>query len=725
MYIQMVNIHGLLRSEHIEMGRDADTGGQTRYVIDLVKQLTEFDPKIQIDLFTRQIRDKRVSDDYSVHIEQISPKCRIIRLPCGGGKYIRKEKLWPHLDEYVDRMIAFIRQESLIPDVIHGHYADSGYIASEIASIFGIPLVFTGHSLGRHKLKFLLDDGWTHENANREFSIDKRINVEEKILSQADLVIASTQYEKNVLYASYINAMVPSYKVIPPGLDLQLFFPYYDYQLPGTVIDERFKQARVRMLNELQRFHFNTEKPLILTLCRPDARKNIDMLVEIYGKDKELQALANIAVFAGIRDNILTMEEGEKKVLTDVLLLMDRYDLYGKMAVPKHHNPENDVPELYRIAATTNGVFVSTSFLETFGLTFIEASAVGLPFITTSRGGPEDIVENCRSGLLVDVDKPDLMVNTIKSILTNKLQWEELSNNGINRVRDLYSWFHHCGHYLKSLRTLTMKQKKEVKLVDKTISTIGRRLGMIRYLLISDVDDTLFGNNEDLLHLKKILKEHKNDIGFGVATGRYVESVCEILKEYGIEDVDIIISSVGTEMYYKMGTVNDKGWTSHIKQKWKPERIRHVIKKLPFMTLQAEPETQREFKISYLIDEEVDTKEVIPLVHDTLTKAHCAYTIIFSHGVYIDILPYRASKGKAVRYLSNKWKIRLENIITAGNSGNDRDMLTGNTSGIVVGNYEEELEILRNSLRVYFAHESHAGGIIEGLKYYHVIDDEE
>jgi sucrose-phosphate synthase len=126
-----------------------------------------------------------------------------------------------------------------------------------------------------------------------------------------------------------------------------------------------------------------------------------------------------------------------------------------------------------------------------------------------------------------------------------------------------------------------------------------------------------------------------------------------------------------------------------------------------------------------LIDEEVDAREVIPLVHDTLTKAHCAYTIVFSHGVYLDILPYRASKGKAVRYISNKWKINLEHIVTAGNSGNDRDMLTGNTSGIIVGNYEKELEPLQNSLRIYFARAHHAAGIIEGLKHYHIIDNEE
>ena len=39
MYIQLVSVHGLIRGDRIEMGRDADTGGQVRYVVDLARNL--------------------------------------------------------------------------------------------------------------------------------------------------------------------------------------------------------------------------------------------------------------------------------------------------------------------------------------------------------------------------------------------------------------------------------------------------------------------------------------------------------------------------------------------------------------------------------------------------------------------------------------------------------------------------------------------------------------
>ncbi len=95
MYIQLVSIHGLIRGSRIEMGRDADTGGQVRYVLELAKALSEFPDVEAVDLFTRRIRDQKISEDYSVDIEPLGPKCRLVRLPCGGGRYIRKERLWP------------------------------------------------------------------------------------------------------------------------------------------------------------------------------------------------------------------------------------------------------------------------------------------------------------------------------------------------------------------------------------------------------------------------------------------------------------------------------------------------------------------------------------------------------------------------------------------------------------------------------------------------------
>lgn len=722
MYIQLISIHGLIRGENVEMGRDADTGGQVRYVLELAKTLSQCPGVEAVDLFTRRVKDKRVAPDYAKEIEELTPRCRLVRLPCGGARYLRKERLWPFLDDYVDAMISFTRRAGRLPTVVHGHYADAGYVAKEVAAAFDVPFVFTGHSLGKPKLEYLRGEGWTPEEANRELHIDHRISVEQDCLAVADLLIVSTRHERDYQYREYQRRDDLRCEVIPPGTDLDRFFPYYDYDLPSPVIDERFKQARVRMTQDLNRFHFHAAKPLILALCRPDRRKNIGALIEAYGESKELQAIANLAVFAGIRDKIESMPDNEQRVLTDMLLAMDRYDLYGKMAIPKDHSSEYDVPELYRLAAASRGIFVNSAFIELFGLTAIEASATGLPFVATADGGPQDIVENCQSGLIVDVRDRDELTSAMLKLLTDQNTWMTCSANGVNLVRKHYSWQTHCTRYLECLQDLVATPAHARSRTGRPAP--GRRLAALDRLLITDIDNTLLGDDTALEELKQIIHAHHHHLGFGVASGRALELVMEAMADHGISEIDVIIAAVGSEIYYTHEHMLDKGWASHLRSKWRPARIREALDVLPFLHLQEEPHTQREFKISYDLDASQSANEALSMIHDTLAQAKLAYSLIFSHGTFVDILPHRASKGKAVRYLAGKWNIPLERVATAGDSGNDRDMLIGQTAGIVVGNHDPELSSLRRftAHRVYFAQAHCAGGILEGLRHYNFVD---
>ncbi|HSO18724.1 MAG TPA: glycosyltransferase, partial [Desulfosarcina sp.] len=343
-YIHLFSLHGLIRSKNLEMGRDADTGGQVKYVMELGTGLSMRKDVGRVDLFTRLIDDKRVSSDYRQPVEVVNDKFRIVRIQCGGRKYLRKELLWPHLEEYVDKSIKFIKRHDAMPDVVHGHYPDAGHVAMQLAEIFGLPFVYTGHSLGRAKLARLLEQGMSEAEVDRRFKIDRRIAEEEKILARADMVIASTRHEVANQYGLYDHKDVPEYKVIPPGIDIDTFYPFYHDMFDDAERSENVRYAQASMIKELNRFFIAPEKPLVLALSRPDKRKNIDGLVHAYGEDLELQSMANLAVFAGLRKDIDAMGDNEREVLTRMLLAMDKYDLYGKMAIPKQHDFEYEVP---------------------------------------------------------------------------------------------------------------------------------------------------------------------------------------------------------------------------------------------------------------------------------------------------------------------------------------------------------------------------------------------
>jgi len=719
-YVQMFSIHGLLRAENLELGRDADTGGQINYVLTLGHHLSAREEIGRVDLFTRMISDKRISSDYAQPIEVINDKFRIIRVQCGGRRYLRKELLWPHLDEYIDKTIKFIKRENEIPDIVHGHYPDAGYVAGQLAGFFGIPFVYTGHSLGRSKLRKLIKDGMREEDVVKKYKIDRRIAVEERILARADMVITSTEHEIELQYGLYHNKGIAPFRVLPPGIDIDKFYPYYHDIIEENAKSEATRYAQARIVQELNRFFIQPDKPLILSLCRPDKRKNISGLIQAYGQDLELQSMANLAIFAGLRKDIDAMQENERDVLTQMLLLMDKYDLYGKLAIPKRHDFEYEVPALYRVAAEKGGVFVNPALTEPFGLTLLEASATGLPIVATNDGGPNDIVGNCENGILVDPTDTGAISAALRKIIADKQLWETYSKNGIMKVREHYTWHRHAEKFSSEIdQLIAANQASDMKTVVPS-DGVGRRLIALNAFLITDIDNTLIGDdNSGLAALLEFLKRRYRDIGFGVATGRTIDSALHILKQHNVLVPDVIISSVGSEIYYGDSKHSVQGWSTHIAHQWQRDKIVDLLKDVDYLTYQEE-KTQREFKVSYFMS---PGKDRLARIHNRLLTHKCRYNLIYSHGRYLDILPYRASKGKAIRYLSYKWEIPLGNFFVCGDSGNDEEMLRGDARAVVVGNYQPELEKLKEHRRVYFAAAPCAGGIIEGLQHYRLTEN--
>ena len=343
-YLLVISIHGLIRGHDLELGRDADTGGQTKYVVDMATALAAEDDVERVDLVTRRIVDPAVSEDYSQPLEPLSDKANIVRIDAGPEEYIPKEQLWDHLDSFVDNLMQWLNEQPRMPDLVHSHYADAGYAGVRLANQLGVPLVHTGHSLGRDKRKRLLARGLSREEIEETYNIGRRIDAEEEVLANASLVITSTRNEIEEQYGLYNYYDPARMTVIPPGTNLEQFRPPRDGE-------------RIDFAKQVDRFLVKPDKPLILALSRPDERKNILALIEAFGESKALQQAANLLIVAGNRDDIRDMDRGAQAVLTNILLLTDSYDLYGRIAYPKSHRAD-EVPEIYRLAASRRGVFI-------------------------------------------------------------------------------------------------------------------------------------------------------------------------------------------------------------------------------------------------------------------------------------------------------------------------------------------------------------------------------
>ena len=448
---------------------------------------------------------------------------------------------------------------------------------------------------------------------------------------------------------------------------------------------------------------------MILALSRPDDRKNLLGLLKAYAENHRLREAANLVIVAGNRDDIAEMEPGSRRVLDQILRGIDRYDLYGRVAYPKHHEPD-EVPDIYRLAAKSGGVFVNPALTEPFGLTLIEAAACGLPIVATNDGGPRDIIANCLNGELVDpLDNQDISA-AVLGLIENRSRWQKASENGLAGVRRHYSWQSHVTTYLDSLQKVSLGERPT-----RPVAQRKNRLLLADCLLVSDIDNTLLGDQESLARLMEALKQAPVKVAFGVATGRHLESAQQVLKEYGVKQPNLAICSVGSEIFSGPNLVPDQGWIKHLDHRWDPEGIQRAMQEVPGIALQPS-ENQARFKISYDVAGP-DFPGVGP-VRNMLKKRGLTAKLIYSHDKHLDILAHRASKGKALHYVAVKWGIIMERILVAGDSGNDRDMLTLGTPAAVVGNHSRELASLKNraSEMIYFAKDHYAGGILEALE---------
>ncbi len=698
LYILIISVHGLIRSNDLELGRDADTGGQIKYVVEFCRALSEHPEVQRVDLVTRLVEDPLVSSDYSKPSEQLAPGVNLVRLRCGDARYIRKELLWPHLNSFSDQIIGYLQKIGRRPDIVHSHYADGGYVASRIVGLLGVPMLHTGHSLGRVKRQRLLDQGLSVNEIEAQYNIKRRIEAEEVSLDNAAFVVASTRQEIDEQYSTYNSYQPRRMIVLPPGVDLEQFYP------------PKKGWFKPDIYTELTCFLTQPRKPMILALSRADKRKNISTLVQAYAENPQLRDMANLVIIAGNRDDIEIMEDGPRSVLVELLMLIDRYNLYGSIAYPKHHEPE-DVPHLYRIAAKTGGVFVNPAL--TVGLTLLEAAASGLPIVTTEDGGPRDIVAYCHNGLLVNPLDSKRIANALLDILSDRNLWRRFSKGGIKGANRHFSWQGHVNKYVKEIKTAIKRTAK------KRVSTvIGSVPPSYDRLVVCDIDNTLIGNKVGLKALVARLQDTEHNIGFGIATGRSIDSALAVLEENSVPLPDVLITAVGSEIYYGPDLKEDEEWRQFISYRWRSSDLRKAMREIPGIRLQPKT-SQRRCKISYLVDPDTMTDVANIVRYLRIRDLHA--NVIYSHNAYLDLLPIRSSKGGALRYLAIKWGIPLDHMLVGGDSGNDKEMLQGSTCGVVVGNHSVELESLRGSEKVYFAERENAFGVMEGIDHYNFL----
>lgn len=457
-----------------------DTGGQVVYILDQVRALEKemrqriyeqgLDIEPQIVIITRLIPEAGETSCNQPEEDVIGARnAKIIRVPFRNEKgdiipqWISRFKIWPYLEQFaLDVEKEVLSRLRARPDLVVGNYSDGNLVASLLSQRLEITQCNIAHAL--EKTKYLFSALYWKEK-EEQYHFSSQFTADLIAMNTADFIITSTyqeiagneevvgQYES---YSSFtmpelyrvvngVDVFDPKFNIVSPGADSEVYFPYTKtehrlFDLHKDIENLIFNDK----LSYGHGYYSNKKKPIIFAMSRLDHVKNISGLVEWFGKNKELQSLANLFIVAGFIDPSLSSDEEEIAQIKKIYNLIDTYHLNGHIRWVEKQSYKNFNGELYRYIADRRGLFVQPALFEAFGLTVIEAMTSGLPTFATQNGGPLEIIVDGKSGFHIDPNRGEEAANKMADFLKagkkDPEYWKKISQGGIKRVEARYTW---------------------------------------------------------------------------------------------------------------------------------------------------------------------------------------------------------------------------------------------------------------------------------------------
>ncbi|WP_316015740.1 HAD family hydrolase [Roseobacter sp. HKCCA0434] len=660
MHILHIALGGCLTWPEPRYGLTEDTGGHIAYVMGAALAQARQPGVTRVDIVTRFFDEPTLGADHALTVQPLTSNVNILRLRTLATGYLSKEALaaeLPALAEAFGRLLA----AGPVPDLIHTHFADAFAVAKEAARARGVPLFYTPHSLARDKA-----------TANAGPGLADRITRERTALAEADVVIVSSRDEAELQVGPYGIPQDGRVHAIAPGATLRAI-------ASGTSAAEA---ALASLLTD-------PALPPVLAIARPVGRKNLSGLARAWAADARLREETNLVILAGQRGTGSGVTPEQRAEWDRLEAIAAAHP--GRVALPLRHDGTL-VAQLYGLARLRQGVFVNPALHEPFGLTVLEAAQSGVPVVATSQGGPADIVREIGHGVCVDPTDEARMASAIVELIGDRDVWDRASSAGPRGVR-AYSWDRWAREVLRLARR-------------PGVETAARPAPS---LLACDIDGTLTGSSRAAQRFADWARARP--VPFVVATGRDLQAARDVMADWDLPEPDVWITAVGTEIHRRDrdGVLSlCPYFAADLDVDWDRDALLDLIRRSG-IALQPRAE-QRRWKLACFGTP--DEAEALTL---QIRRAGLKARVVPSHGKFIDVLAPHGGKAAAIASVARSYGLSPETCIAAGDSGNDRDMLTGLGHGIVVGNALSDLDDLSAGASVIRVRACHADGVLEGL----------
>lgn len=196
-------------------------------------------------------------------------------------------------------------------------------------------------------------------------------------------------------------------------------------------------------------------------------------------------------------------------------------------------------------------------------------------------------------------------------------------------------------------------------------------------------------------------------------TGRSLEDTRNLVSTTALPTADFFICGVGTQIFEESRRRLLEDWHAELEDGWDFSVVSGMVASRSSARFQPE-ECQNEFKCSWYW-ENADSAEIRALV-EALAGIGIRSQAVYSSNRDLDFLPEKANKGNALAWLAGWLGVSAQNIVVAGDSGNDASMFhIRGARGILVANAEDALVQAVAGSRPFLASKPCAAGVIEGL----------
>ena len=286
-----------------------------------------------------------------------------LNIPCGK---IPKSLLCRIRSSAIKKLYQKSVQKYGKPDIVHSHFLEISYCTAKALKSENVPLVMTEHL----------------STLNNKTIPENLIQLGKNTYQHYDKVIAVGKEIADTIERNFgIKA-----EIIPNIADTDSF-TLETANETAKKPKETFRVISVGAL--IKRKHMDL---LIKAFCK-FSENCPGAYLDIYGKGAEKENLQN-----------LIAENGREKQII----------LHGA-------RPRTEIAQQMKQA----DCFALASDVETFGVVYIEAMAMGLPVIATKSGGPENFV-NSENGMLIEAGSEEVLVNALKTMYNNSSTYNRM-----------------------------------------------------------------------------------------------------------------------------------------------------------------------------------------------------------------------------------------------------------------------------------------------------------